>query len=452
MRLPILGASLALLLATLVAPLDSAGQEGQAARAGGWTAITGVTAHPVSSPPIEDATLLIEGDTLRAVGSAVEVPAAARVVELPGRHVFPAFILADSVLGLVEINSVPGTVDVRETGELNPALRTETAFHADSRLLPPTLAGGVLFAHVVPQGGLLAGTSALMRLDGWNWRQMTVAAPVAMHLHFPRYAPRDDAWWLPSQTQEQIDEERAAALALLERAFADARAYRRARAAMRAGGRFVAADPQLEALLPLLDGDIPLFVHADEHRQIEGALDWTREQGIERLVLVSHQDAAGFAERLARDAVPVIYNGVLRLPQRDDQPYDEPFTAPARLLAAGVELAIGTTGSGYDAANSRNLPFHAAMAAAYGMPREAALAAITLRPAEILGVDDRLGSLEPGKEASFVVTDGDPLEIGTAIEALWSAGAPVDLERDPQRRLWQRYRQRPLPAAAGEAP
>ncbi|MDY7094285.1 MAG: amidohydrolase family protein [Acidobacteriota bacterium] len=409
-----------------------------------FTALVGATVHPVSGPPLDGATVLVSGDTIQAVGSDLEVPADASVVDLTGRHLYPTFIAAHSVLGLVEVNSVRGTVDTRETGDLNPALRTEVAFNADSRLLPVTVSGGVLFAHVVPSGGLLAGTSAVMRLEGWNWRGMTVRAPVAMHLQFPIYEAPEESWWGEPKTQEEVDEDRKEALELLNKTFDDARAYRKARAAHDDGrGPWVAYDPNLEALLPVLDGSRPLFLHAAEHRQIEGALEWAREEGLENLVLVSRQDATAFAQRLAEDEIPVILAGVLREPERDWEPYDAAFTAAARLHEAGVKLVIADSGSTFGAANTRNLPFHAAMAATFGLPRDAALRAITLSAAEVLGVAERLGSLEAGKEASFVITDGDPLEITTRIEAVWSAGRPVDLDQDPQRRLYQRYRQRP---------
>lgn len=441
--------ALAAVLALLLAATSSLTARADEPSATTVTALVGVTVHPVSGPPVEGATLVFEGDTLRAVGAGVEIPPDARVIELPGRHVYPAFIHPGSALGLVEVNSVDGTVDTTEVGLVNPALRVESSFQADSRLLPATLAGGVLFAHVVPQGPLLAGTSALMRLDGWNWRDMTVAAPVALHLNFPTFIPRE-GFFGPPPSQEEADAERKRQVEILDRAFEAARAYHRARQAMRAGtGPFVGEDASLEALLPVLDGDLPLFLHADHSEQIAAALDWAEKQEIRRLVLVSGSDAAAFAERLAKAEIPVIYTGTLRLPRRDWEPYDQVYAAPATLHAAGVRLAIGDAGNGFGAFNSRNLPFEAAMAVAFGLPHDVALAAITLTPAQLLGVADRLGSLEVGKEASFVVTDGDPLEISTHVEAVWNAGQRVDLEADPQRRLWRRYSARPK---AGEAP
>ena len=415
-------------------------------------ALTGATIHPVSGPVIEKGTLLIEGDTIRAVGSTVSIPPAARLIDLSGKHVYPGFIHPSSVLGLSEIGNVRGSVDVRESGDLHPDLRAEVAFHGDSRLLPATTSGGVLYALVAPQGGLISGTSAVMRLDGWNWRDMTLRSPVAMHLRFPTFVASGRRTFRgPPKTQKEVDEERKEDLGQMKDLFAAAHAYQKARSVERASaprraGKALPAlslDPKLEAMLPVLDGSVRVFLHAREKTQIEGALEFAAEEKLKNVVLVTSADAAELASRLAKLEIPVILDGVLRLPARSWQGYDSAFTAAAKLHEAGVTVIIGDGGGGFGAANARNLPFQAAMAAAHGLPAEEALRSITLNPAKLLGIDDRLGSLEAGKEASLIVTDGDPLEITTHIEQVWLAGKPLDLGEDPQRRLYERYRQRP---------
>jgi len=407
-------------------------------------AFVGATIHPVSGPVVPSGVMVIEGDTILALGEGVEIPEGAKVVSLEGKHLYPAFVHPGTVLGLVEIGAVRATNDTNEAGDFNPELRAEVAFNGDSMLLPPTLAGGVVLAHVMPQGGLLTGTSALMRLEGWNWRDLTVAAPIALHLRFPGLpaagspgdGKADERRKQKKKRQKQLDE--------MDALFSDARAYgaaRRAAEANKVPGP--ATDPKLEALQPLLQGELPLFLHANEKRQILQALDFAREQEISQPVLVAGPDAAEVTDRLREDDVSVILNGVLRLPSRGWQAYDAPLTAARRLFEAGIPFAIGDGGNRFQAANARNLPFHAAAAAAHGLPREEALASITLRPAEILGAADRFGSLEPGKEASFLVTDGDPLEITTRIEEVWNAGSPIDSSRNRQLRLYERYRSRP---------
>ncbi|MFQ5350704.1 MAG: amidohydrolase family protein, partial [Thermoanaerobaculia bacterium] len=401
-------------------------------------AFTGATLHPVSSPPVEGGVMLVEDGKITAVAGNLEIPADARRIELDGKHLYPSFIHPFSALGLVEIRSVRGTVDTTEVGDVNSNVRAEVAFHADSQLLPVTVSGGVLVAHVTPRGGLFNGTSALMRLAGWNWQDMTLAAPLAMHLDFPDLRPPVGRFRRLSQ--EEVDKEKKRALEVLDRTLADARAYDTARRAEEAGeGPAVPHDPRLEALRPVLSGDLPLFIEATEKTQIEAALDWAAEQELTNLVLVTGADAQYLTARLVADEVPVVLNGVLRQPARDWEPYDAAYIVAARLHEAGIAFCIGDGGSSFGAANARNLPFHAAMAAAFGLPRDAALRSVTLSVAELLGVADRLGSLEPGKDATFIVTDGDPLEILTRIEAAWLEGVELDPSRDRQRLLYQRY-------------
>lgn len=405
-------------------------------------AFVGATLHPVSGPEVADGVLVIEGARIAAVGAGIPPPAGARIVDVSGKHLYPGFVHPGTPLGISEISSVRGTQDEREIGDLNAALRAEVAFNADSQLLPPTVAGGVLAAHVVPGGGIVSGTSAVMRPHGWNWEDMTIQSPVGMHLSYPRIARRVLPW--TTQSEEDFKKEKEKALKSLDDIFDGAAAYRRAqRAADDGRGPAVDRDPHYAALVPVLEGGLRLFVHAAEQHQIAGALDWLKRRGLGNFVLVTGPDAQYLAERLARERVAVILDGVLDLPARDWEPYDAVYAAAAKLHAAGVRFAIGDGGG--DASNARNLPFHAAMAAAYGLPRDAALRSITLTAAEILGVAARLGSLEAGKDASFLITDGDPLEIRTRIERVFVAGAEIDLTQNRQFQLYQRYDSRPLP-------
>jgi len=414
------------------------------------TVFRGGTVHPVSGPPIEGAVMVVEDGRIAAVGADVEVPAGdgVEVIDVTGKHLYPGFVHPASVLGLTEINSVRGTQDYEEIGDVNPELRAEVAWNADSLLLPVAVAGGVLTAHVVPRGGVFTGTSAVMQLTGWNWEDMTVAAPVGMHLTYPQLVSLDDDDD-EEEEEEGAGEEKEKALRAIDQTLDDARAYLKAREAHAEGAPRLDYDPKLEALVPLLEGEMPLFLHADEKTQIESALDWAKEQGFGRIVLVAGSDVQYVAERLAEEGVPVILRRVLALPERDWEPYDAAYAAAAALHRAGVRFAIGDSGSAFEAPNARNLPFHAAMAAAFGLPKDVALESVTLAPAEILGVGDRLGSLDPGKDATFLVTDGDPLEIRTRIERVWVGGREVDLTDNHQWRLYQKYRERPRPSADG---
>lgn len=389
-------------------------------------AYTGATLHPVSGPPIAGGTMVVEDGRIATIGAQVSIPPGAEVVDLSGLHVYPGMIHPTSQLGLREIGSVRGTLDVSEIGDNNANVRAEVAFNADSLILPTVAWGGVLSAHVVPGGGTFRGTSAVMRLDGWNWTDMTVATPVGMHVSYPYVLASDD----------EDDDSSERALATLRDTLDEARAYAKAKSSRRSTD----ANPRLDALLPVLEGTVPLFVHADEKAQIESALDWAAEEGFDNLVLVTGSDAQYVAERLARDDVPVVLDGVLRLPNRRWEPYDAPFGAAKVLHDAGVRFCIGEGGG---ASSARNLPFHAARAAAYGLDKEQALRSVTLSAAEILGVADHIGSLEAGKEATFFAADGDPLEIRTHIARIFVQGRELDRENDHQWRLYRRYDERP---------
>jgi len=399
------------------------------------------TFHPISAPDIENGTMVVDEGHIVALGADVRPPEGAQVVDLDGLQVWPGLIDAATNLGLVEIDSVRGTVDTTEIGDFNPDLRTEVAFHPDSRRLLPAIAGGVLTAHVVPDGDLFLGRSAVMRLDGWTWEGMTLAAPVGQHLRFPAMIRPSSPW--VHITQEDFDAQRDAKLRRLDELVGTARGYARARAAAEAGeGAPVPVDPKLEALRPLLAGEQPLFLWANEKTQIAKGLDWAAKNGFARLILVAGPDCAYLAERLAHDDVPVLLQGTLRLPDRSWEPYDEAYTAPARLAAAGVRFAMLDTGGG-GSENTRNLPFNAAMAVAFGLPRQTALEAMTSAPAAILGISDRVGALTPGLEATFFVSDGSPLDLRSHVRRVFVRGSEVNLERDPQRQLWERYGTRP---------
>ena len=437
--------STVLAAALLLAPSAALAASAPAAHAG-TVAFVGATVHPVSSPPVAHATVLVEGSRITAVGSDIPVPEGARVVDLSGLDLYPGFVHPQTDLGLIEIGSVRGTDDTTEIGRINSNLRAEVAFNADSFRLPPTVAGGVLTVHVVPEGGLFSGSSAVMRLDGWNWRDMTVAAPVGMHLRWP--ATRERNWRTPPEDEKAAAKRRKEAIDRIEETLEQARTYARALEAAAAGrAPKPDLDPRLEALVPVVRGELPLYVHADTDSQIEGVLDWLQgwaaPRGITRVVLVAGYDVARLADRVAAAKIPVILDTVHRLPLRDWEPYDAPFTAAARLHEAGVTFAIAAGGAGAGSENARNLPFEAATAVAYGLPRDVALASITLTAAEILGMGDRLGSIDPGKEATFFAVDGDPLDIRSHIERVWIAGREIDLSQNRQHRLYEKYRNRP---------
>jgi len=390
--------------------------------------LTGATVHPVSSEPLENATVIIEDGQISAIGTDLQWSDDAEVVNLEGLHLYPGFVHPATQLGLSEISSVAGTIDTSEMGSINAALRAEVAINHDSYILPVTIAGGVLSAHIMPNGGLIQGTSAVVNLDGWSWEEMVIRSPVGMHIDFPTAA---------------VDDENNGDLKTIERVLDQARHHHRA---MQAAAQGDAPEParnnQLEALAPLLNGEQTLYLRANRYDVMEKALDWAADQGFENVVLMANPDVQYIAERLASDDIPVILRNVYAMPTRRWESYDMAFVAPARLAEAGVRFAIADTGGGRDIANARNLPFQAGTAAAHGLDKSDALKAVTLWPAEILGVGDQLGSIEVGKRASLFAATGDALEPMTRIERVWIEGDEYDLSRDHGRSLYPRYRER----------
>lgn len=407
----------------------------------GRIAFVGGTVHPASGPSLPVGTVVVRDGVIESVAPGASAPPDAAIVECRGKHVWPGLIAAVTAMGLTEIESVRGTQDWRELGDVNPNVRAEVQLSADSDHLSVTRLGGVTRALSVPRGGAIAGTSALLALSGWTWEDMTTRAPVALHVFWPNMTPQR-SWWEQRSDEEQR-RARDEAIAAIGRAFDDARAYWKAHdaAAARLAPRHD-RDAKWDAMRRALAGEIPVAFHADGLNQIRAALAFAADQKLPRVILVGGHDAPLVADELKRRRIPVIVAGTLALPRRAHEPYDEAFTVPARLAAAGVEFAIADEGTAGALMNARNLGHHAAMAAAFGLPREEALRAVTLHPARILGVGDRLGSLEPGKIADLVVTDGDLLDVTTRVEQVWIGGVETPMV-SRQTRLFEKYDARP---------
>jgi len=405
------------------------------------TALVGGTVHTVSGDVIENGTVIMDGGKILAVGAGAAIPTGARQIDVTGLHVYPGMIAANTVLGLVEVSSVKGPDDVSEGGTLNPNARAMVALNADSELIPVTRANGILTVLSVNTGGVLSGTSVVWNLQGWNWEEMTLVPDEAVHLRWPSMVAAQNPWDENPKSEEDQKKEREEKLKGLKDAFANAKAYAKAQEAAAAGGPPHEKDVRWEAMMPALKGDMPVFIHADEYTQIEMALDFAKEQEI-KIVIVGGRDAPFLADRLAAENVPVIIDGVLDLPTRSWEPYDEAYSVAARLHEAGVKFCISTGGNAFGVPNLRNLPYEAGMAAAFGLPKDEALKSVTLYPAQILGIDDRLGSIDAGKDANLIVTTGDPIEITSNVLMAWIEGEPVDLGTR-HTDLYDKYRNRP---------
>ena len=404
-------------------------------------ALTGGTVHPVSGPEIPNGTVLVDGTKISAVGAGVSVPSGAKVIDCTGKHVYPGFVHANTVLGLVEIQTIEGSDDTRETGNLNPNQRAEVMYNPDSDFLPVTRLNGVTTVLSIPGGGAVRGTSALMHLDGWTAEDITVRAPAALHVQWPNMTPVHAFFELRS------DEEQAKArdeqIKTISDAFDDARAYWTARDAE--SGKGVPKhddDVRWDAMRRALKGEIPVAFHCDALNQIRAVLKFCDQEKLTNVILLGGYDSWRIADELKRRNIAVIVGGVLATPNRGYESYDEAYTVAAKLSKAGVRYCIADEGGAFAAANARNVPYHAAMAEAFGLDHDEALKSVTLYPAQILGAGDKIGSIEVGKLADLQVTDGDPLLVATHCEQVVLNGKVVPME-SRQTRLFKKYDERP---------
>lgn len=408
-------------------------------------ALVGGTVHTVTGGTLNNATVVVQGDRITAVGAGAAVPAGAQVIDCRGKHVYPGFVAANTQLGLTEVSTVTGSNDNAETGTLNPNQRAEVQINPDSDLLPVTRINGITSALTVPGGGSVMGTSALIHLDGWTHEDMTLRAPVGLHVQWPNMTPVRA--WFEQRTDEEQNKARDEAIAVIRNAFQDARAYWKARDAQgKPGAGPLDRDVRWDAMRAALNGEIPVFIHADRLNQFRAALDWADELGLKRLVIVGGYDAWRIADELKTRDIPVIVAGVLATPNRRHEPYDEAYAVAGRLHAAGVSYCIADDGRG-GVHNARNLPHHAAMAVAFGLPEEEAIKSVTIHPARILGAGDRVGSIEVGKLADLQVTDGDALLPSTQCLQVLIGGKVIAME-SRQTRLFEKYDARPRGAKA----
>lgn len=403
----------------------------------GPVALTDAAIFPISSEPIEKGTILIENGKIKAVGEQIPLPAGTKTISLEGKSIYPGFIESHSQLGLTEYAAVRATNDYREPGDINPNVKALVSIHMENAILPVTRSGGVLVALSAPSGGMISGRSAIVQLEGWNYADMAIKQIAALQVRWPLQSlPPGLAARLKKEKlkeeQEEIDEHKQE----LSEFFEIAKTYHQGRDATSNQPAF---DSKLEAMRSVISGDVPMMVRADRAAEIRDAVAFAVREKL-KIIIIGGYDAVQCADLLKAHNIPVIVSATHRLPLRRDDRHDASYTLPARLKAAGVKFCISSTDRS-ETWNTRNLPFHAATAQAYGLDRNEALRSITLSAAEILDIDDRVGSLEPGKDATLIVVDGDPLEAVSTIDGAWVAGREIDLSNH-QTKLYEKYKEK----------
>ena len=396
--------------------------------------------HTISNGVIQGS-ILFDNGKITHVGEFIAPQVGTEVIDLEGKHVYPGFIAAVSGIGLVEINAVDVTNDHSERGDFNPNVRANVAYNPDSEIIPTTRSNGVLIANVVPASGLVSGQSSIMMMDGWTWENATLSHPSGLHINWPQMGTRARGRFGRSVPIKKQIERRNKSLKALDDMMKESRAYARLRQTKsRSAENYHNEDLRLESMIPYVQGKLPIYVHANEVRQIEAAVHWSKRQDV-NIIIVGGKDAWRTTNLLRKNKVPVIYEGVTALPNRRFEDYDQAYKGPALLHEAGVQFCIASSGSAGGAYRVRNLPNQAAMAAAYGLPKDEALRSITLSAAEILGIDKQLGSLESGKDATLFISNGDALEIRTNVLQAYIQGRKVDMG-DRHKMLFHKYQEK----------
>jgi imidazolonepropionase-like amidohydrolase len=382
----------------------------------------------VSGADIENGAVVISGGRITAVGADVTAPAGAQEIDARGLTVYPGMIDLGTQMGLNEVSSVGATIDTQELGDMNPNAAAVWAINPSSSHIAVTRVEGVTSVLSLPSGGTISGQAAFINLAGSTPREMAVAPLAALVVNFPLIGGGGFAAFQLAQqgiTPDAITQ-RDRRIEELRRLLRDAEAYGRAQDAYAKDPKSVPRPPtdlKFAALVPYVRGERPVIFRAERERDIRAAVRFAEEMKL-KAVIIGGSESGRAAQFLKEHNVPVILDSVLNLPLREDDPYDSLYENAAKLQAAGVRFCISTGDSG---AHVRDLPFQAGMAAAYGLPKAEALKAVTIYPAQILGVADRVGSIEQGKLANLVVTDGDLLEARTHVRYLFIAGRQIPL-------------------------
>lgn len=394
------------------------------------TLIKNGTIHTGTGAVLQNTSILVTNGKIIQIGSNIEAPANATIADATGMHVYPGFVLANTNIGLKEIaNQAKGTSDYNELGELNPNVRSIVAYNADSKIINTLRSNGILFANVAPQGSLVAGTSSVVQFDAWTWEHAVYKKDNALHFYMPSLLVRPnrfggDAGGDPLKAaRERIE--------IVKQFFREAKAYN-------ASAKPANTNLKLEAVKGLFDKSQKLFIHCEVVKEMLTAIDFINEFGFD-VTLVGASESWQIATLLKQNNISVILSQQHSLPNMVDDDIDQPYKTPAMLQKAGVLFALTDED---ETTTGRNLAFNAGTAAAYGLTKEEALQAITLNAAKILGIADKSGSIEIGKDANFFISKGDALDMRTCIiTKAYIQGRDINLD-DKHKQLKKKYEEK----------
>lgn len=386
--------------------------------------------HVGNGQVLENVTIQVSNGKIVKIAPDLPVPMDdVKVFDVKGKHVYPGLILSGSLLGLVEVNSVRATIDHTEMGDFNPSIRSIVAYNTDSKVINTLRSNGILLANITPQGGVISGSSSVVQLDAWNYEDAAYKMDNGIHLNMPDLLLRPNAFGAQSPATPDPIKKSLGEIEAIKTFFREAQAYNNE-------AKHLATNLKYEAVKGLFNKSQKLFVHCDIVKEMLVAVDFVKEFGMD-VVIVGGNESYQLAPLLKANNMAVILNQMHSLPTLADDDVDQPYKTAAALQKAGVLFAINDEDG---QTRGRNLPFNAGTAAAYGLTKEQALQAITLNAAMILGVGGRTGSLEPGKDANIVVSEGDILDMRTSIIThAFIQGRLIDLT-DKHKQLYERYK------------
>ena len=392
--------------------------------------IEGATAHLGNGKVIENSLLMFSNGKIVFVGSAnKKIARKGTIISAKGKHVYPGFIAVNASLGLVEIDAVKASADEDEIGINNPHIRSLIAYNAESKIVESMRPNGVLMAQITPRGGTISGTSSIVQLDAWNWEDASIKTDDAIHMNWPE-SFTSGRWWLGEDSALKPDKKYSKNISDIKSYFMNAKTY----LASKTDKKHL----PYAATEGLFNGFQKLFIHVSGQREITDAITISKELGIKNIVIVHGGEADKVADLLVKNNVAVVLERPHRNPNNEDDAYDSTYTIAKTLTDKGILVSIGMEGQ-MERMNTRNLPFYAGTFAAHGLDKEVALQLLTGNTAKILGIDDTVGTLEIGKDATLFISEGDALDMRTNILTdVFIQGRKISLETH-QTKLWKRY-------------
>ncbi|QNM86468.1 amidohydrolase family protein [Polaribacter pectinis] len=392
--------------------------------------IEGATAHLGNGNVIENSLIMFADGKITFVGSnMMRIARQGTIINATGKHIYPGFIAANASLGLVEIDAVRATDDEDEVGSMLPHIRSLIAYNAESKVVESMRPNGVLMGQITPRGGTISGTSSVMQFDAWNWEDAAIKMDDAIHMNWPTSLTRG-RWWLGEDPALKEDKKYAENITKITDFFADAKRYLENKSSTK--------NLPFVATKGLFNGSQKIFIHVSGEREITDAVNSCKKLGINNIVIVHGQGAENVADLLLKNNIPVVIERSHRIPNGEDDDYDLSYRNAKILLDKGITVGLGMEGQ-MERMNTRNLPFYAGTYAAFGIEKEEALKMITSNNAKILGIDNLVGTLEVGKDATLFVSEGDALDMrGNILTEAFIKGRKISLETH-QTKLWQRY-------------